>query len=178
MSRSHFEENEFKIKLEEFTVSTNLKLNSSCIQLDVMAGNWEEAIVKAASPLIENGYVTPGYVDDVIERELQWATGLPTEPLGVAIPHALKPDNVLHAQIAVCRLREPVPFHQSGGTPGEDDVPCQIIFVLALKDPQAQLSLLQSLMVVISDEELLCELRDAATVEEFNDIFTHAYAND
>ena len=153
-----------------------MKLNSACIQLGVEASDWQDAIRKTCKPLIENGYVLPGYPDDVIERELQWATGLPTEPFGVAIPHALTPVNVKQAQIAVSRLAKPVKFRQSGGTPGVDDLDCSIVFVLALTDPQSQLTLLQSLMVVISDEELLVSLLNAASPQESNDIFTGASA--
>lgn len=153
-----------------------MKLNSACIQLNVEASDWQDAIVKACRPLIEQGYVLPGYPRDVIAREMQWATGLPTEPFGVAIPHALTPDNVVTAQVAACRLAAPVKFRQSGGTPGEDDVDCEVVFILALKDPQSQLQLLQKLMVAISDEDLLTALRNAESPREFNDIFTGASA--
>ena len=153
-----------------------LNLNPACIQLDVTAADWQDAIVKACQPLIDQGYVLPGYPRDVIAREKQWATGLPTEPYGVAIPHALTPLNVVTAQVAACRLKTPVKFCQSGGTPGEDDVECSVVFVLALKDPQSQLSLLQKLMVAISNEAMLTALREAASPQEFNDIFTSASA--
>lgn len=151
-----------------------LRLCPDCIRLEVDADDWKEAIRKACKPLIDNRFVTEEYPQDVIDREMQWATGLPTEPFGVAIPHALTPEHVLQAQVAACRLTKPVPFHQSGGTPGEDDILCKIVFILALKDPHAQLNLLQKLMVVISEEELLERLEKAGNPQEFSDIFSGA----
>lgn len=152
-------------------------LNASCIQLNVEATDWQDAIRKACIPLIDNGFVTKDYPNDVIEREKQWATGLPTMPVGVAIPHALKPDNVIEAQVAACRLNTPVMFTQSGGTEDDDPVAAHIVFVLALKDAKAQLGLLQTLMIAISDEELLNQLIHATTPEEFSNIFNESTNN-
>ena len=159
----------------------NFSLEASCVQLDVAASDWQEAIQKTCGPLLEGGYVKNGYSNDVIAREKQWATGLPTMPVGVAIPHALTPDNVVEAQIAACRLTTPVQFAQSGGLvcagPGGgrilDDAPVDVrlVFVLALKDPKSQLNLLQKLMVAISDETMLTALLEAKTPLDFSNIF-------
>lgn len=151
--------------------ASNLQLNAACVQLDVQASDWEEAIRNACQPLIDGGFVTPAYPDDVIERERQWATGLPTVPVAVAIPHALKADNVRKAQIAACRLKTPVGFRQSGGTPEDEDVAVSLLFILALDSPKEQLSLLQKLMLAISDEEMLASLLTAEDEENFSALF-------
>ena len=148
-----------------------LELNEKCVQLDLSALDWQDAIKKACQPLIDCGFVKSGYPDDVIAREKQWATGLPTLPVGVAIPHALTPDNVVTAQIAVCRLSSSVKFAQSGGTEQDEAVDAKLIFVLALKDPKAQLNLLQKLMIAIFDESMLTALLHARTPSEFSNIF-------
>ncbi len=146
-------------------------LDPKCVQLQVKAADWQDAIRNTCKPLLDNGYVLPGYPADVIEREMQWATGLPTMPFGVAIPHALKPDNVVSAKVAASLLAEPVSFKQSGGTEEDSPVEAKIVFVLALKDSSSQLSLLQNLMVAISDEDMLTALAAATTPEEFCNIF-------
>ena len=76
----------------------NFSLEASCVQLDVAASDWQEAIQKTCGPLLEGGYVKNGYSNDVIAREKQWATGLPTMPVGVAIPHALMLTALLEAK--------------------------------------------------------------------------------
>ena len=143
----------------------NFSLEASCVQLDVAASDWQEAIQKTCGPLLEGGYVKNGYSNDVIAREKQWATGLP------AIPHALTPDNVVEAQIAACRLTTPVQFAQSGGLADDAPVDVRLVFVLALKDPKSQLNLLQKLMVAISDETMLTALLEAKTPLDFSNIF-------
>lgn len=150
------------------------ELCETCIQLDVSAADWQEAIRKTCRPLIQQGFVYPGYPEDVITREKQWATGLPTLPVGVAIPHALNPDNVVTAQIAACRLNAPVKFAQSGGTETDEDIDVRLVFVLALKDPKSQLHLLQKLMVAISDDEMLTALVRAGNPADFSNIFNSA----
>ncbi len=147
------------------------ELLAGCVQLDVSARDREDAIRKACGPLISGGFVQEGYPEDVIAREKLWATGLPTMPVGVAIPHALEPKNVVEAQIAACRLTEAVKFAQSGGTEQDEEIDVRLVFVLALKDPKAQLHLLQKLMVAISDEEMLAALLDAKTPSDFSNIF-------
>ena len=149
----------------------NFSLEASCVQLDVAASDWQEAIQKTCGPLLEGGYVKNGYSNDVIAREKQWATGLPTMPVGVAIPHALTPDNVVEAQIAACRLTTPVQFAQSGGLADDAPVDVRLVFVLALKDPKSQLNLLQKLMVAMSDETMLTALLEAKTPLDFSNIF-------
>lgn len=51
-----------------------------------------------------------------------------------------------------------------------------IIFVLALKDPKEQLSLLQKLMAAISNEEMLASLMGTSAPLEFSNIFNGASA--
>ena len=40
-------------------------LDESLVQLNVEASDWEDAIRKATAPLVANGKVTEGYVDDI-----------------------------------------------------------------------------------------------------------------
>ena len=150
------------------------KLLTQCVQLDVSALDWQDAIRKACHPLVDGGFVKDGYSEDVISREMQWATGLPTTPAGVAIPHALKPDNVVDEQIAACRLASPVKFAQSGGSAQDEAIDVSLLFILALKDSQAQLHLLQKLMIAISDEAMLTALLRASAPSEFSNIFNSA----
>ena len=46
----------------------NFSLEASCVQLDVAASDWQEAIQKTCGPLLEGGYVKNGYSNDVIAR--------------------------------------------------------------------------------------------------------------
>ena len=67
-------------------------LDNNMILLDREAASWEEAVKLAAACLRENGYIGDTYVNDVIERERSYPTGLPCEEAPIAIPHAFSHD--------------------------------------------------------------------------------------
>ena len=89
-------------------------------------------------------------------------TGLPTVPIGVALPHA-DPDAVLHPAIAVGRLVTPVMFREMG-TP-ENGVQVRIVFLLALSSKQ-QASVLSDLVVAFQRPGFLEWLVGAAGAPE------------
>ncbi len=64
------------------------------------------------------------------------------------------------------RLTNPVAFRQCGSN-GDEMVDVSFLFVLALNDAQAQLSTLQRLMSVFSNQETLQALMHAGSNEEF-----------
>jgi len=61
------------------------------------------------SRMVEKGYVTEEYYDQVIEREKKHPTGLPTLPVAPAVPHA-DPIGVKSTGIALAVLEQPVDF--------------------------------------------------------------------
>ena len=62
-------------------------LDESLVQLNVEASDWEDAIRKATAPLVANGKVTEGYVDDIIKGVHELGPYIViTEH--VALPHA------------------------------------------------------------------------------------------
>jgi PTS system galactitol-specific IIA component len=109
----------------------------------------EEAITIITELLVKSGYVKPNYLKSIIEREMQFPTGLPTKPFPVAIAHA-DPKNVIRSGIAVGILREPIAFHEMG-TP-TNVLAVTIIFVLAIREAEKQTNILQELISILSDK--------------------------
>jgi len=62
---------------------------------------------------LATGYVSEEFAEDVWEREKIFPTGLPTQPFGVAIPHA-DPDHVKQSAVCLGILNSPVFFNQMG----------------------------------------------------------------
>ena len=62
-------------------------LKEKLIFIDVEAKDREEAIGKMAKELYKKGYVKESYINAILDREKVFPTGLPTEEVGVAIPH-------------------------------------------------------------------------------------------
>ncbi|MDI3481274.1 MAG: galactitol system component [Tepidanaerobacteraceae bacterium] len=137
-------------------------LNPELIQIDAEAEGKEEIIKKLASLLISKGYAKESYLEAILEREKVFPTGLPTEGVGVAIPHAdIK--HVIKPAIAVAILKNPVQFNVMGNP--EEKVNVKIIFMLAITDPNVQLELLQDLMEVFQNKELLLKLSVSKDVD-------------
>ena len=117
--------------------------------------NQEDIIKKLASPLINDGMVVTDFADHVLARENNFPTGLPVEPVGVAIPHT-DHKHVRHNAISVGILPEPVMFEDMGGEP--EPVPVRVIFMLALGESNKQLNVLGWIMDVIQDSEFMQKL--------------------
>jgi len=142
---------------------SNMFLDSSVIFLD-MEENSKEAVLRTmVSNLKEKNLVKDTYLDAVIEREQEFATGLPTAGYAVAIPHT-DVEHVNRKTISVAVLKEPVDFGVMG-TPDETTM-VKIVFLLAMDEANTQLSLLQSLMQVFQDEDTLSFLANEKDKEK------------
>jgi galactitol PTS system EIIA component len=125
------------------------------ILIDLKATSAEEAIRALSFQLEGHGYVKPSFYDAVIKREKIFATGLPLEPMGVAIPHT-DPEHVNNMAIALGVLSSPVKFGLMGGE-GELDV--DLVFLMALDNSSSQISMLQSLSEFVNKDELVKRIR-------------------
>lgn len=125
-------------------------------------GGEEDVIRTLAGRLVETGYVNEGFGQDVWDREQEFPTGLPTEPVGVAIPHA-DPDHVIKSAVCMGALTEPVSFTQMG-LDASQSVEALLVFMLAIKEKEKQVVMIQQLVEMIQNPTLLTSLtavRDA-----------------
>lgn len=86
------------------------KLFKGNVQTNQKANNWKEAIEIAGKPLLERKIVKPGYIQQVLDRELKYPTGFPTKPTGIAIPHSLDRNMVIRPGIGVAIFPNDVIF--------------------------------------------------------------------
>lgn len=112
----------------------------------------ESVLRKLAKSLYQNGYVGDGYEEAILLREATFPTGLQTESIGVAIPHT-DSIHVNKEAIGIGILDSPVGFKEMGSV--DNTVKVRIIFMLAIKDPEAQLEVLQSVIELIQDHQKL-----------------------
>ncbi|MEG0377764.1 MAG: PTS sugar transporter subunit IIA, partial [Eubacterium sp.] len=120
-----------------------------------------KAIEAAAFPLIQDKMVKDGFLEAVLKREEAYPTGLPT-PIGVAIPHT-EPEYIKEEGISVVVLREPVIFRGMGAP--EEAVETSILFMLAIKDGDKQIVMLQKIVSLIQDEMVLHKIKGAKSTE-------------
>lgn len=146
------------------------------IMVGLHASGAESVIRTLAGRLIETGYAVEGFGQDVWNREQEFPTGLPTEPVGVAIPHA-DPDNVLKSAVCVGVLTEPVSFTQMGiDTSLRVDAP--LIFMLAIKEKEKQVVMIQQLVEMIQNPNLLTSLTAAKDSTEALNLITASVARE
>lgn len=121
------------------------------------------ALTQLADTMHTKGVVTDEYKDALLKREESFPTGLMTQTIGVAIPHT-DPDKVIEPQIGFMSLKHPVTFHQMGDNA---EIQVKLIFMLALKKSDDQLSMLQKLMALFQNQEAMDALQSVDQKKDF-----------
>ena len=121
--------------------------------------------------LEKEGITKNSYVAALKEREEKYPTGLHTDGLLIAMPHT-DSAHVNEACISIARLENPIPFHEMGNKKNTLDV--EMVFMLALKDPEAHLKILQKIIGMFSDREVLKKLREAETAKKIYQVVYEA----
>ncbi|EOH91218.1 PTS sugar transporter subunit IIA [Enterococcus pallens] len=101
------------------------------------------------------GWVREDFLSRIKEREENFPTGIQLQNLGAAIPHT-DSECVLKEFVAVVTNERPVVFNSMEDK--DVQVKTDIVFVLGLNQPHAQLEMLQSLMGLLQNETLLSEM--------------------
>ncbi|RFA34794.1 PTS sugar transporter subunit IIA [Virgibacillus dokdonensis] len=133
----------------------NYVLDESVILTDVAAKTREQALEVVAQNLVNQNLVKKSFISAIIQREKEYPTGLPTKGVSVAIPHT----DVKHVHtktISLAILKHPVDFYVMGDN--HNTTPVKVIFMLAMNEADAQLSLLQKLMHLFQDEKALTNI--------------------
>lgn len=122
--------------------------------------NNKEVLSSLADYLIEEKMVKPSFKNAVLEREDSYPTGLQFDGYGIALPHT-DSEHVIKSQIAIMTLEKPVKFVEMASTDKEIDV--KTIFMLALKDSNQHIKILQKVMELLQDKEAMSK------IESFDD---------
>ena len=147
-------------------MGSNQVITADLIITQLVATNSQEVIQALGEKLLTFGYVKESYVAAVIKREGIFPTGLPLGNINVAIPHT-DVEHVNKPAIAMATLAHPVSFGNMGD-PGEK-LEVSIVFLLAMKEPHAQVDLLQNLVETFQNDEILERLlatKDRKAIEK------------
>jgi PTS system galactitol-specific IIA component len=142
-------------------------LHKDMVFLDVEAATREELLRKLATKAFERGYVRETFLNAVIEREKLYPTALPTPVLKVAVPHAMDRSHVIKSVIVLAKLKHPVLFKEMGE--GVNDVPVDVVFMLAVNGSKKQLAILQKVVGLFSNGKAMQAVKDAKTEQELID---------
>ncbi len=153
-------------KLEGKQSAMKNYFNKELIKVNLDVASSIEAINVLSELLRDGNYVRDTFFDAVIEREKKYPTGIPLDPYGIAIPHT---DGIYVKKVAIAVgiLAKPIKFGMMGGE-GEIDV--DMVFLLALKACESQISLLQCFSDFFQCAEKINKLRAAATRDEIYEV--------
>jgi len=143
-------------------------VRSDHILVNMAAADAFSAIHGLNEVLVRTGHTLPEFGVDACEREKTFPTGLPTLPVAIAIPHA-DPDHVSASAVGIASLQSPVSFAQMG-TDGTTVLAVHALFLLAIKEREKQVEMIQQLMSVIQDQTLLAGITSAASPAEVLDL--------
>ena len=133
-----------------------------CLQLD--AKNSTEVIQCLGGRLKEAGCVKDSFVEAALSRESKLPTGLPLgAAYNAAIPHT-DVEHVIKPALAVATLKNPVPFKNM--IDPDDDVQVNLVILMALDQPKAQVEMLQEIATVLQDSATIEGLVQASSIEE------------
>jgi phosphotransferase system HPr (HPr) family protein len=133
-----------------------IQLTAGDIRLDVRARDKTDAIRAAGAVLVERGYIDPGYVASMVEREAQANTFLGS---GVAIPHGLSKDRALihRTGLTVLQLADEVDWG-----PGQ---PVRLVVGIAAR-PEEHIGVLAELTDLLDDRTLSTRLARTTRAED------------
>lgn len=152
-------------RMENFTAKDdeNLMLSDliseSLIRLKVNAENWEDAVRKSASALLENDKITAPYVDAMISTAKEAGPYIVVTK-HVALPHAKPEAGAKETAMGIAVLEHPIEF----GNKGND--PVKYVFSLSAVDNESHLQAMAELLELLENQEFYSVLDKASSPEE------------
>ena len=134
------------------------------IELNVSAADWQDAVIKSGTILLNNGYVTREYVNAMVQNLGPYIVVAP----GLAMPHARSTNGVIKSGISIMTLSQPVEFGN------ESNDPVYLLIGLAGSNDDLHLKIMQAIATIFEDDRMLeritaCDRREMVA-RIFNDV--------
>lgn len=139
------------------------------ITAQIEAETWEEAVLKAAQPLLENNCITMEYIERIFGMKNTFGQYSIIAP-GVCMPHASPCENAKLA-MSVATLKKPVKIVAEGET-----VEISVFMVLSLVDSITHAKALDEVFLLLDEfPNLVDELKRATKASDISNIFKTYY---
>ena len=139
------------------------------IVAQIEAETWEEAVLKAAQPLLENNCITMEYIDRIIGMKNTFGQYSIIAP-GVCMPHATPCENAKLA-MSLVTLKKPVRIIVEGET-----VDISVFMVLSLVDSITHAKALDEVFLLLDEfPNLVDELKQATKSADISNVFKTYY---
>ncbi len=139
-------------------------LEPRAVKLNLEARDAREVVSILGDELYEAGYVLESFVEAALTRESELPTGLPLAgEYNAAIPHT-DVEHVKKPGLALATLTKDVVFKNMVSP--EEDVPVQLVILMALDKPKAQVDMLQEIAGVLQNASMIEQLMQAQDFRE------------
>lgn len=148
-------------------------IHEDLVELGLSVATKEEAIKILANRLSAFDCVYDDYYDNIIAREKNYPTGLPSV-IPVAVCHT-EAKYVKQSAIAVATLTQPLSFREMGSP--DRFIQAEIIFLIAISDPNDQVPWLKKMARVFKSKEMLEQIKNSGTKQEIVDLLQQVFAD-
>lgn len=145
-----------------------MELNKKYIFKDLEFDNKEDFFGFLSNKLYKDGFVKESYGEGLIQREIEYPTGLPL-PIGVAIPHT-DASFVKKNTFTVSIFKKPIKFNEMAGDEGST-VDVKVAINIVMSDGQKHLEVLQNLIEKIQDNNFVETIANSDSDEEIINLF-------
>lgn len=111
----------------------------------------------------EEGKLEETYLDSIIKREKEYPTGLYLDSYNIAIPHT-DAEHTKEEFVAIIKPNSQVSFMNMEDP--DEALEVDLIFLLALKNSENQLAVLQEVMQIIQDEAVIKNILESKNNED------------
>lgn len=134
------------------------------IQVLVECSTWEDAVQKAAKPLLKKGNIKTSYIDSVIEKIKLHGPYMVIAP-GIAMPHGgIGDGGVNKASLSIMTLKKPVKFHH------KKNDPVHTVIFLAAEDNYTHIETLTHILDKLSIKDNIEKLTTSTSSEEIYEL--------
>lgn len=141
-------------------------VDASLVQINVEADDWEDAIFKSASPLVNKGIITEEYPKRVVEIAKESGPYIVITP-HIALSHAGVKDGALKDAIGFTVLKKAVKFGN------ESNDPVKYIFTLSSTLEGGHLAQMARLVEILQRGNFETEIEACTTNEKVSEYFNN-----
>ncbi len=143
------------------SVSRKMCTHEDLVIIKLDASDRRQVIREMAERVLSKGLITREFIDDVIEREQEFPTGLEFE-IPIAIPHIGVGCN--RSFLSLATLKTPVDFESMDGS--EKILPVEIVILFGITNQDDQVDLLKKFIFAFQEVENLKKVRAAGEPAE------------
>ncbi|HIZ18504.1 MAG TPA: PTS sugar transporter subunit IIA [Candidatus Olsenella stercoravium] len=133
-----------------------------CVRTGVRAGSWQDAIRRAAAPLVERGSIEGGYVERMISSVVELGPYIVLMP-GFALAHAAPGDDVHASDLSVALFDDEVFF-------GSANDPVRVVMCLACVDRESHIARLQAVAEKLLDDTFVARMIACSSDQELYEL--------